>query len=103
MFAVIYHFEVKLGKEDSFIKAWKNLTQLIYQYEGSLGSRLHKKNDQQYIAYAQWPDRKTWEDSGSKLPEEANEYRKTMKEACISISTQHELKMIEDLLARNTF
>ncbi len=103
MFAIIYHFEVHPGKEASFIEAWKNLTQLIYQYEGSLGSRLHKKNNEHYIAYAQWPNRKTWENSGSKLPEEAKEYRKIMKEACTSISTQHELQMIEDLLARNTF
>ena len=103
MFAVIYTFEVHPDKDAIFIESWKNLTQLIYQYEGSLGSRLHKKNNEQYIAYAQWPDRKTWENSGSKLPEEANEYRKKMKEACVSISTQHELQMIEDLLARNTF
>ena len=103
MFAVIYTFELLPNKEAIFIEAWKNLTQLIYRYEGSLGSRLHKKTDEQFIAYAQWPDRKTWENSGSKLPPEANEYRKIMHESCVSISTQHELQMIEDLLAGSSF
>ncbi len=103
MFAVIYTFEVYPNKDAIFIEGWRNLTQLIYQYEGSLGSRLHKKVMVLYIAYAQWPDRKTWENSGSKLPEEAKEHRKKMKEACVSISTQHELLMIEDLLAKNPF
>ncbi len=45
MFAVIYQFNVKENRESEFIGAWKQLTQLIYDYEGSLGSRLHKLND----------------------------------------------------------
>jgi heme-degrading monooxygenase HmoA len=103
MFAVIYYFEVLPGKEKSFIEGWKGLTQFIYQYEGSLGSRLHKKSDGNYIAYAQWPDRKRWEESGKNLPPEAEVPRKKMKEACASIKTAHELEMIEDLLAESLF
>ena len=50
MFSVIYKFEVKLDQKDSFEKSWKDLTQLIYNYASSLGSRLHKKDECNYIA-----------------------------------------------------
>lgn len=103
MFAVIYHFEVIPGEEGSFIEGWKGLTQSIYQFEGSLGSRLHKKNEGNYIAYAQWPNRKSWEESGNNLPPEAAVFRKKMKDACRSIKTEHELEMIEDLLSDRLF
>ena len=103
MFAVIYHFEVIPGEEKSFIEGWKGLTKLIYQYEGSLGSRLHKKDKGNYLAYAQWPNRKTWEEAGDRLPPEAELFRKKMKEACHSIKTEHELEMVEDLLADRLF
>ena len=54
MFAVIYQFKVKENRKAEFINAWKQLTHLIYEYEGSLGSRLHKQDDDVYLAYAQW-------------------------------------------------
>lgn len=98
MFVAIYRFEVKQGKEDVFIKAWHDLTELIYKYEGSLGSRLHKDDNGIYIAYAQWPDRKTWENAGNKLPEKANNIRNTMRIACNTIETVYELDCVDDLL-----
>lgn len=81
-----------------FIKSWKQLTQLIYEYEGSLGSRLHKLNDTSYIAYAQWPDRETWKNSGNNLPDSADRIRKTMRDCCTNIEVLYELNSIEDLL-----
>tara|TARA_B110001450_G_C17641622_1_gene489523 strand:- start:1805 stop:1996 length:192 start_codon:yes stop_codon:yes gene_type:complete len=39
MFSVIYKFEIKPDRKDSFEKSWKDLTHLIYDYAGSLGSR----------------------------------------------------------------
>lgn len=98
MFAAIYHFEVKENKETELIKAWEELTQLIYEYEGSLGSRLHSSGDNSFIAYAQWPNKELWENSGDKLPEQAKEVSKRMKEACIRIETLHELDCVSDLL-----
>ena len=103
MFAVIYLFEVKNGKEAQFIDAWKQITQLIYTHEGSLGSRLHKKDNTTYIAYAQWPNKEAWESAGEKLPEQASTIRLKMKEACTSIQTIHELAVIEDLTASKPF
>ncbi len=102
MFAVIYQFNVKENMNFEFIKAWKELTELIYEYEGSLGSRLHKLNDKSYLAYAQWPDKETWKNSGNDLPPSADRIRKAMKHSCTSIEVLHELDSIEDLLKSRT-
>ncbi len=102
MFAVIYQFKVKENMRSEFINAWKQLTQLIYEYEGSLGSRLHKQNDGVYLAYAQWPDKDTWKNSGNKLPDSANKIRRIMRESCTKIETLYELNCTEDLLKSKT-
>ena len=54
-FTVIYSFDIVEGKENEFINSWTELTKLIYKFEGSYGSRLHKVNDSLFIGYAQWP------------------------------------------------
>jgi hypothetical protein len=74
MVAIIYLFKVKPNQTENFIAAWREMALLIYEYENSLGSRLHKQNDSTYIAYAQWPDESTWKNSGGKLPKSANVY-----------------------------
>ena len=101
MFAVIYSFHVKSGQEKKFVKAWKELTKLIYKFENGLGSRLHKHTKQEYIAYAQWPDRITWANAGSNLPDKANNIRQNMKTSCETIKTVYELDVIDDLLKFN--
>lgn len=103
MFTVLYQFEVKADSHHEFKKAWEDLTNLIYENEGSLGSRLHAKSDTVYLAYAQWPDKETWKNSGDKLPTSANEVRQRMKESCINIETLHELEVVSDLLKSKTF
>ena len=102
MFAVVYQFKVKENMNSEFITAWKQLTQLIYEYEGSLGSRLHKHKDGSYLAYAQWPDKETWKSSGNNLPEAADKIRRTMKDCCTGIETLYELNCTEDLLKSHT-
>lgn len=98
MFAVIYAFTVKPGCQAVFEEAWAELTVLIREYEGGLGSRLHRKTDEIYIAYAQWPDRATWENSGDNLPESAQPIRLRMRESCEKMETLHELDGVKDLL-----
>lgn len=98
MFCVVYSFKVIQDKEMEFIKAWTELTQLIYQYEGSLGSRLHKGSDHEYIAYAQWQSRSDWENAGSKLPEIVDIFRSEMKNSCTEIETVYTLDPVSDLL-----
>ncbi len=98
MFCVIYSFEVKDGFNAQFEYAWSELTKLIYKYEGSLGSRLHKKSAQSYVAYAQWPDKSTWENFGDHLPENAKSLSAQMLEACAEREIVFELDMLDDLL-----
>ncbi len=98
MRTIIYQFKVKEKRNEEFIEAWKEMTELIYKYENSLGSRLHMKDNQTYIAYAQWPDKYTFENSGQNLPEKANQVRQKMRDSCKSVEKLFELDMIEDLL-----
>lgn len=101
MFAVIYEFKIKSENlTEVFIQNWKQMTRLIAKYENGLGSRLHKKDELTYIAYAQWPDQKTFETSGSHLPNEANAIRKAMRDCCEHITVMHKLQMTEDLLVK---
>lgn len=102
MYIVLYNFEVKPEKEKQFIESWKGLTDLIYKYEGSLGSRLHKKDNLNYIAYAQWPNKMKFEVSGKNLPEKANDFRELMRASCEAIEVLHKLEVVEDLLKKNS-
>lgn len=97
MYVVLYNFIVKPGEEESFMDSWKGLTSLIYQYEGSLGSRLHKKDELNYIAYAQWPNKLTFDNSGNNLPEEASYYRNRMRSSCEKVVVLEKLEVIADL------
>tara|TARA_R110002049_G_scaffold159908_3_gene324948 strand:- start:671 stop:988 length:318 start_codon:yes stop_codon:yes gene_type:complete len=97
MYIVLYAFKVKPNQEENFIDSWKGLTSLIYKHEGSLGSRLHKKDVLNYIAYAQWPDKKTFDKSGKNLPEEANVYRNKMRSSCEKVEVLEKLEVVEDL------
>ena len=103
MFAAIYSFKVKDGKEEDFIKSWRDLTEFIYQYENSFGSRLHKSSDDTYIAYALWPDKNTWENVGNNLPESSINLRQIMKESCLEIKTVYEMEVVDDYLKQQQF
>lgn len=100
MFSVVYSFKIKPNKKEEFLKSWEELTQLIIKHEGGLGSRIHRLNEEEYIAYAQWPNRDRWEKSGANLPESADEIRKQMRETCQEIKTIYELDVIKDLLSQ---
>ncbi|WP_406685361.1 antibiotic biosynthesis monooxygenase [Seonamhaeicola sp. MEBiC1930] len=101
MYIVVYAFRVKPNQERTFIESWRALTKLIYKNEGSLGSRLHKKETLQYIAYAQWPSEIVFEESGGNLPDEANQYRDVMRASCEEIKVLEKLEVVEDLLEQN--
>ena len=62
-FCVIYTFKVRPGMEESFMEGWSRLTEAIRDTRGGMGSRLHKSDNGWWVAYAQWPDRQTWESS----------------------------------------
>ena len=98
MFFVVYSFHVIKGKETSFEIYWKELTEIIAIHTKSNGSRLHKSKGNEYIAYASWPDQKTWKNGASKLPESSLVISKKMKDCCTDIQTVYELDMVHDLL-----
>lgn len=62
-FSIIYSFKIHENKQEEFIHYWTELTNLIYKFEGSYGSTLHQANENLFIAYAQWPDKKTFDQS----------------------------------------
>ena len=100
MYIVLYTIKIKPNQEDNFIEAWKGLTALIYKHEGSLGSRLHKKDALNFFAYAQWPDKATFENAGGNLSEDANYFRIKMKASCETFEVLEQFEMIEDLLKK---
>ncbi|HLL75244.1 MAG TPA: antibiotic biosynthesis monooxygenase [Pyrinomonadaceae bacterium] len=61
MFIALYRWRLKEGQEEKFREGWRRLTEEIRGRRGSHGSRLHRAADGTWIAYAQWPDRRTWE------------------------------------------
>lgn len=61
MFAVIYRWRLIPGREAQFEAGWRAGTRAIAEEFGGWGSRLHRGEDGVAVAYAQWPDRATWE------------------------------------------
>lgn len=98
MYCIIYKFHVKENYTQEFLESWIELTKCIYTYEGSLGSRLHRESENEYIAYAQWPSKSHYLNAGNQLTTEAEAYKKSMKSACYSIETLHSAEMVVDLL-----
>ncbi len=54
-FAVLYRWRLHEGAEESFVKAWTRVSELLLSERGSLGSRLHRGPDGSWYSYAQWP------------------------------------------------
>ena len=100
MYTIIYKFNIKSNTRDAFINAWKEMTLLIKEHEGGLGSRLHIEDQNTFIAYAQWSDKETFEKSGNNLPQEASDIRSRMRSSCISVERLMEMAVVEDMLVK---
>ncbi len=74
------------------------ISRLFFEHAGSLGSRLHQPKGGTYMAYAQWPDRKTWEASAKLLPPEAEAVKTALGACCERTEILHELAVATDLL-----
>ena len=55
MIAILYRWKLKPGLERQFVEGWEAITKYYLSNAGSLGSRLHKGDDDIWYAYAQWP------------------------------------------------
>lgn len=97
MFAVIYKWKVKQGSEGKFQEAWEIRTREIAEQVGGLGSRLHMADDGTWIAYAQWPDRETWEAAG-KASSPDSDAKRMVTESIESVETLFRLELVKDLL-----
>jgi len=97
MFIALYHWKVKEGHEKNFLEGWHRRTEEIYQRCGSLGSRLHKSEDGTWVAYAQWPDRKTY-DAAQSIPVVDAEARRVFRESIEEAYPDIYMNVIGDLL-----
>ena len=81
-FAVLYRWRLHPGAEERFVQAWVEVTRLLLKERGSLGSRLHRGDDNVWYSYAQWPSEQMRETSMA-LPPVSATARETMR-GCIA-------------------
>jgi len=72
MFAVIYQLYLKSGREADYQAAWHTVATYFKTHRGALGSCLHRTDDDRWVAYSRWPDKKTRDASwpGENTPSE---------------------------------
>jgi hypothetical protein len=101
MYCVVYRFIVKEGQEKQFVASWSAVTKAFRNTCGALGSRLHFHENQEYIAYAQWPSKEVRD--AAELPQEVKESSfAEMRTACDSIEVLFELTPVSDLLVHQS-
>lgn len=100
MFYIIYEFTVDAAAQDEFEKLWHSLTIAIRDNSGGLGSRLHKALNKPncWVAYAQWPDKETWENAAPLNLMSQASVGKRMREICSDIKVVYQLETTNDLL-----
>jgi heme-degrading monooxygenase HmoA len=97
MFVVQYRWRLLPDREDAFRAAWRAMTLAIRARDGTSGSRVHRTDDGELIAYAVWPSRQAWEAAGTQ-PSADPEAGAAMR-ACIAHSySALPLTIIDDLL-----
>ncbi len=57
MKAAIYRWRVTPENEDDFRRRWHDITVDIMRDHGGGGSRLHRTENGDFVAYARWPSR----------------------------------------------
>lgn len=97
MFIALYRWMVKEGCEKKFQEGWHRRTKEIYQNCGSLGSRLHRAEDGTWVAYAQWPDRRTY-DAAQSIAVIDIEARMMFKESVEESYPDVYMNVVDDLL-----
>jgi len=102
MFIALYQWKVKEGHEKNFLEGWHRRTEEIYQHCCSFGSRLHKSEDGTRVAYAQWPDRKTYDEAQS-IPVVDTEARRMFRESIEEAYPDIYMNVIDDLLKAEIF
>jgi quinol monooxygenase YgiN len=96
-FIAIYRWRLRPGKEQQFIDAWLVVTLAIKAERGGLGSKLHLDENGIYVAYAQWPNRETWQAMGD-LPSVNTAASEAMRDAIEERLPSTLLSPVADLL-----
>lgn len=102
MFIALYRWKIKEGHENKFLEGWHRRTVEIYQHCGSFGSRLHKAEDGIWVAYAQWPDRQTY-DAAQSIPVIDTEARLMFRESIEEAYPDIYMNVVDDLLKAEIF
>lgn len=97
MFCVVYRWKVEPNDVSEFVQIWSRLTKIISDESPGLGSRLHREDESTVLAYAQWPDRHSWETTYVET-EEAQELRSRMRRLSHKLGPPLELDVLSDLL-----
>lgn len=97
MFAVLYRFKLRPGTEPKFREAWRDATHAIRAHHGTSGSRLHRADDGDLVAYAVWPHRASWENARG-LPSVSPEAGAVMRACLVEPATITPLEIVDDLL-----
>jgi hypothetical protein len=102
MFIALYRWKVKEGREKDFQEGWRRRTEEIYRHCDSLGSRLHRAEDGVWVAYAQWPDRRTY-DAAQSIPVTDVEARALFRESLEESYPDIYMNVVDDLLREEAF
>lgn len=101
MHAIYFRWKVASSHEQDFENAWRELTELIRDERGGLGSRLHRCADGHYFAYAQWPSETAWSAQAEPTAHMV-ELRNRMREYAELVDGPHRGDVVADLLVSST-
>ncbi len=102
-FSVIYSFKIHSEFEQEFIESWKELTNLIYKFEGSLGSRLQKVDSNLFLGYALWPNKKTFDLASDNENIEIELLKEKQKKYVVEIKRVFESEIISDSIMASSY
>ncbi len=82
--------------EEELIQSWVAMTQMIKHNANGKGSRLHKDQNGNYVAYANWSSSADWQRAKPFLPQDSETLSQQMRDSCNSIQTFFQLNEIAD-------
>ena len=100
MYCAAYRFTLLdvPNAEPRFKAAWTGITDFFTKEAGALGSRLHRGADGAFYAYAQWPNKKTYEAAREITPnDDFGRHRLAWAEVCAPSEVIFEGEVITDL------
>ena len=96
-FAVLYRWRLHEGAEESFVKAWSRVSELLLSEGGSLGSRLHRGPEGWWYSYAQWPSAAARDKAFARAPVDPEASRQ-MRAAIVESAPEVILESVSDFM-----